>query len=193
MKRAFVLLLGVIVLVLAACASGESTAEFSATPDPCASDSLQATIKPVNDLQREFDDASQLASNVPREQLPPLITEMQRIRRASEDQEFPSCLAALKTHQLAHMRTVIDTLLAFVGGADSATLNDGIAQAGRSTINTHLKWHACWASHLFQIRTHRHPLQPLHPKRTAFNQSGNWKTNTSMISFARSLNFSILS
>jgi len=107
----------------------ESTAQPTSTPDACAKENLEATIKDVNDLMREFDDASKLASNLAKDQLPPSISDMQRIRRAAEDQKAPKCLSALKQHQLAHMNSVINTLLAFVGGADSNTLNNGLAQA----------------------------------------------------------------
>lgn len=41
----------------------------------------------------------------------------------------PACLMTLKKYQVAHMNSVIDTMLAFVGGADSNTLNSGLAQA----------------------------------------------------------------
>ena len=59
----------------------------------------------------------------------PSITDMQRIRREAEDQAFPACLETLKRHQLAHMNSVIDTLIAFVSGADADTLNQGMAAA----------------------------------------------------------------
>jgi hypothetical protein len=90
---------------------------------------MNLTIKPVNDLQREFNDASELAANLPREQLQPSIADMQRIRREAEDQPIPACLEPLKRYQLAHMNSVIDTLIAFVGGADTETLNQGMAAA----------------------------------------------------------------
>jgi hypothetical protein len=106
-----------------------STALPTSTPDPCAPENLEATIKAVNDLMREFDDSSQLASNLSREQVPDSISEMQRIRRAAEDQQVPTCLVTLKKYQIAHMNSVINTMLAFVGGADSNTLNSGLAQA----------------------------------------------------------------
>ena len=133
MKRNLILFFAILGLILSACANRESTAETIATQtaDPCSSANMSASIKPVNDLQREFDDASLLASNVSREQLQALISEMQRIRRAAQDQAVPSCLATLKSHQLAHMKTVIDTMIAFVGGADTSTLNNGVAQAGQ--------------------------------------------------------------
>jgi hypothetical protein len=82
---------------------------------------------------REFDDASLLASNTPIEQLNPSIADLQRIRRDAEDQPVPSCLTSLKQYQLAHMNTVINTMLYMLGyqGNDSEkeVLNQGIALA----------------------------------------------------------------
>jgi hypothetical protein len=74
---------------------------------------------------REFDDASMLAANEPREQLSDAIANLQRIRRESEDQPIPACLATLKTYQIAHMNTVINTLIAFMGGSDQDIVNQG--------------------------------------------------------------------
>ena len=54
---------------------------------------------------------------------------MQRIRRASEDLQIPGCLTTLKSHQLNHMNVMIQTLLAFVGGANQETLTSGLANA----------------------------------------------------------------
>jgi len=123
--------LAFLVLVLTACGTSAPATEAAVTwtPDPCLSQTLTQSVKPVNDLQREFNDASELAANLPREQLQPSINDMQRIRRAAEDQPIPDCLAILKAHQLAHMNAVIDTLIAFVGGADTQRLNQGMAVA----------------------------------------------------------------
>jgi len=74
---------------------------------------------------REFDDASLLASNTPQAQLSSVISDMQEIRRNAEDQIVPACLVNLKQIQLAHMNTVINTLIGFLGGADQASLNQG--------------------------------------------------------------------
>ena len=74
---------------------------------------------------REFDDASLLATNTPLNQLPPIISDLQRIRREAEDLEIPICVATLKQLELAHMNTVINTLVGFLGGADQTTLNQG--------------------------------------------------------------------
>lgn len=78
---------------------------------------------------REFDDASILASNMPREQLSSSIADLQRIRREAEDELIPNCLLTLKMHQIEHMNSVIDTLVAFMGGTDQQTLEQGIATA----------------------------------------------------------------
>lgn len=125
-------LLTALVLFLTACGNADTppqTTGATQTPDPCIAANMNLTIKPVNDLQREFNDASALAANLPREQLQPSIADMQRIRREAEDQLIPACLEALKRYQLAHMNSVIDTLIAFVGGADVEILNQGMAQA----------------------------------------------------------------
>ncbi|HEX2698218.1 MAG TPA: hypothetical protein VHM28_10960 [Anaerolineales bacterium] len=133
MKKHFLLaLILLLVPMQTACGSLESPTPIP-TPtinsDPCAAENLVASVKKINDLQREFDDASQLAANLPREQLTDAIGNMQRIRRSAEDLPVPACLTTLKAHQLADMNIVINTLIAFVGGADQKSLNDGIARA----------------------------------------------------------------
>jgi len=119
-------------LMISACANQSNPPQhvfLTATQDPCTSDNLPATVQGINGLMREFDDASQLAANLPVQQLPDVISNMQRIRRAAEDLQVPACLSTLKTHQLDHMNIMIQTLLAFVGGANQETLTNGLAQA----------------------------------------------------------------
>jgi hypothetical protein len=132
MKKIISSLLPAFVLLLTSCGNQQMSTQSpieTATPDPCSSENLPDTIQVVNELTREFDDASQLASNLPAPQLPDIISNMQRIRRAAEDLEAPACLTTLKTHQLNHMNGMIQTLLSFVGGADQATLNNGMTAA----------------------------------------------------------------
>ena len=94
---------------------------------------MQAEAEKVHKFMREFDDASLLASNTPVEQLNPSIADLQRIRRNAEDQPVPSCLTTIKQYQLAHMNTVINTMLymlSFQGtDAEAEVLNQGIALA----------------------------------------------------------------
>ena len=102
-------------------------------PDPCAPEKIPTQVEKVHKLMREFDDASLLASNTPIDQLNPSIAELQRIRRDSEDQPIPSCMATLKQYQLAHMNTVINTMLYMLSyqgtDAEAGVLSQGIAQA----------------------------------------------------------------
>jgi hypothetical protein len=102
----------------------------TSTPNPCLPENLSAAVKEVDDLQAQFDHLSSLSANVPREQVPDKITEMRSILQTATDQDTPPCLQVLKDHQLKHMNLVIDTLVAFVDGADTQTLNDKIKRAG---------------------------------------------------------------
>jgi hypothetical protein len=78
---------------------------------------------------REFDDASVLASKQPRDEVDTSVADLQRIRREAEDEQIPACLTDLKEYQVDHMNSVINTLLAFIGGADNQTLEQGITMA----------------------------------------------------------------
>ncbi len=133
MKKLIPSLLLPMVLVISACSNQQFQVQqpptYTTFYDPCESNNLPASVQGINDLMREFDDASQLASNLPAEQLPEVISNMQRIRRAAEDIQAPACLETLKSHELNHMNVMINTLLAFVGGADQGTLTNGLDQA----------------------------------------------------------------
>ena len=131
MKKLVSYLLPLFLLITSACANLQTSAQNfpTATPDPCASENLPVTVQEINDLMREFDDASQLASNLPAQQLPEAISNMQRIRRTAEDLQIPDCLTSLKSYQLNHMNVMLQTLLAFVGGANQETLTNGLAAA----------------------------------------------------------------
>jgi len=137
MKNSHLLLpILILALLLTACGNQKtltpastSTPNPSQTPDPCAKENLPGQVKKVNDIMREFDDSSLLAANATKDQLQPAIADLQRIRREAEDLSVPSCLSALSQLQLAHMNTVITTMIAFMGGADQASLNKGIGLA----------------------------------------------------------------
>ena len=123
----------------AACANTPQASQVASstnTPDLCAPRSIPGEVDKAHKLMREFDDASLLGTNTPRDQLPPVISDMQRIRRAAEDQIVPACLATLKQLQLAHMDTVINTLVSFLGGADQSVLNQG-AELARQQHNAY--------------------------------------------------------
>ena len=94
------------------------TITVTMTPDPCASENIKAEVDKVHRHMRQFDDAANLASNVPQGQLSDSIAALQKIRREADDELVPACLNNLKTFQINHMNLVIDSLLAFMGGSD---------------------------------------------------------------------------
>lgn len=110
-------------------ATSPAVAVVTNTPDPCAPENIEAEVQLVHKYMREYDDASSLAASRPREQLADAIAELQTIRRNAEDQRTPACLVDLKTYQISHMNSVINTLIAFMGGSDQQAVDQGIAQA----------------------------------------------------------------
>jgi hypothetical protein len=149
MKKDLLLIIFILILtiILAGCGSAISNTQtpeaalatetaslpptITVTSDPCSPGQIEAEVQKVHKHMREFDDASKLASNIPREQLSGSIADLQRIRREAEDETIPACLTTLKTYQVQHMNSVIDTLLAFMGGADKQSLEQAISIAGQ--------------------------------------------------------------
>jgi hypothetical protein len=139
MKKQLYLFLITCALIVTACGNQENiqatpteifVPEITATPDLCIEPALSVEIGKVNNLMREFDDYSTLASNTPQTQLVIVIPELQRILRNAEDQVVPACLLNLKRLQLQHMEVVVQTLLSFMGETINVDLvNQGIAQA----------------------------------------------------------------
>ncbi|MBN1303769.1 MAG: hypothetical protein JXA13_04980 [Anaerolineales bacterium] len=106
----------------------------SPTPDPCSSENIQGAVDELHAYMREFDDASALAAtvfsgNMSTEQLREEIVNLQRIRRGAEDHEIPACLSNMKIHMIAHMNSVINTLIAILSNSDQAAIDEGIAIA----------------------------------------------------------------
>lgn len=99
------------------------------TPDPCAAENLADSVGIVTELQSRFDDLSGKAANVERAQLSIKISELQELLQEALDQDTPPCLETLRDHQVKHMNFVIDTLTAFMQGADEKTVNEGIKNA----------------------------------------------------------------
>lgn len=106
-----------------------ASAEPTPTIDPCLPQSKRALAEKMHRHMREFDDASALAASLDKDSLPPQISELQRIRRAAEDEQVPACLSELKSLQINHMNAVINTLIAFLNSAGPETLQSGIQEA----------------------------------------------------------------
>jgi len=105
------------------------TPDITMTPDLCAPGNIEAEINKVHSHMREFDDSAILASYTSRDRLSDSIADLQRIRREAEDELIPPCLTILKAYQIQHMNSVINTLIAFMGGGDQLTLDQGITIA----------------------------------------------------------------
>ena len=135
MNKFFLYLFALSLLITSACGRQPIAAQSNilvtgtVDEDPCAPQNLPTTVQALNDLMREFDSASQAVSNTPAQQLPSIISNLQRIRRNVEDTQIPVCLGALKTHQLNHMNLMIQTLIAFVAGAGQEELDAGLENA----------------------------------------------------------------
>jgi hypothetical protein len=104
-------------------------ASASTTVDLCVSPQIEAEAQKVHKHMREFDDASTLASSVSQAQLNISIADLQRIRREAEDEVVPPCLADLKSYQINHMNSVINTLLAFLRSKDPLSIDCADIQA----------------------------------------------------------------
>ncbi len=108
---------------------------ITSTPDPCSQANLPVQVQKLDELTRQFDDASAIVSNmlssISVDQLGSDIATLQSIRRAAEDQNVPSCLTNLKDLQLGHMNTVIDTLLLILGHGDTNVINQGVTQSNQ--------------------------------------------------------------
>jgi hypothetical protein len=134
MKRILILLTLVFSLFLAACGKDKTpavteTPAITSTPDLCSPANLPGEVTKANNLMREFDDYSALASNTPQSQLIQIIPNMQRILRDAEDLPIPACMQTLKNLEMGHMNLVIQTLMAFMNNTDVKVINAGIAQA----------------------------------------------------------------
>ncbi len=103
------------------------TAPFQA--DPCNPAKVGETVKPLNDLVRQFDDYAALASNVRQSALLQVIPPMQAVRRAAEDQAAPACLEELKQSALLYMDATLQTLVSFQASASANAIATGIIQA----------------------------------------------------------------
>ena len=108
--------------------SPTSVASFTSTPDPCAPENIETEVQKLHKYMREFDDGSSLAASVPADQLTPVISNLQRIRRDTEDQTTPPCLITLKTYEISHMNVVISTLINLIGYSNGTVSKDAIDQ-----------------------------------------------------------------
>jgi hypothetical protein len=132
-NKGFLVSVLVFSLVLSACSSSSTATplpQATATVDPCLPQYARTIAQKMHSHMREFGDASTLASALTVDKLPSAIAEMQRIRRAAQDEPAPSaCLGKLKELEVTHMNVVISIFLAMLNGEKSENLQTGIENA----------------------------------------------------------------
>jgi hypothetical protein len=95
----------------------------------CTPGRLEASVRPLDRLMRQFEDQATLVSNVQRDQLAWPVSELQKTRREIEDLEVPVCLASLKELSLGYTKQVIVTSLDFMQNAAQTDVAQGIASS----------------------------------------------------------------
>lgn len=115
-------------LFLSNCVANSSGARIVDTPEMnlCAPGFVAEVVKPLTALMQAFDDTTDIAYYMPRPQVSAQITELQSYRRQVTMIEVPSCLLQLKAAQIKYMDSVINTLLAFLGGAKGEVTISGL-------------------------------------------------------------------
>ncbi len=121
MKR-FILVMALAATVLSGCGPAATpTPGPTPTPDPCGPSEVTRYLTSIRDVSRRFDDAVALANNTPRMSLPPIVSDLQSIRRAAEDLVVPECAREAKDSLVSYMSAMIDAFMAFLGQQSDAT------------------------------------------------------------------------
>jgi hypothetical protein len=119
-------------LSLAACASAPQTAIApptntaaptsppTATIDPCGADSVKAAVAKLHEAERKFVDDAATAGNTARIGLAPVLMDMQKIRRETEDLAVPVCVVDVKEKLMESMDFNIDGYAKFAAQDDTA-------------------------------------------------------------------------
>jgi hypothetical protein len=111
MKR--IAIVAVALFILSACAA-PATPAMTPTPDPCSQSEITKYIDTINGVARRFDDAYTLANSTPRMSLPPVISDLQAIRRDTEDLKVPVCADKAKQALVAYMNATIESIRLFM-------------------------------------------------------------------------------
>jgi hypothetical protein len=101
-----------------------------AAVEPCDAGAQSPSYFLLSSQLREFDDASLLAINMPREQVVDQVVALQSIRRETEQMPVPDCAGKLKARMVGYMNQVVDLLVAFVGGVSPDLVFRGLEDSG---------------------------------------------------------------
>ncbi len=99
------------------------------TPDPCSAGEIERYLDAIRDVSRRFDDAVALANTTPRGSLPPVIADLQEIRRDAEDLDVPGCADKAKNALVRYMDGIVDAFLLFLGNRPDSDVNEAFTEA----------------------------------------------------------------
>lgn len=87
--------------------------------DPCSITKRFDSLDQLNDQFKEFSDETIVASTTPRISLPSVVSQLQAIRRATDNLEVPACMGRVKAALLVYMDTKTDVYLTFMNPDNS--------------------------------------------------------------------------
>ena len=104
------------------------------TSQPCTVQSEQF-IQDFDAIMSEWTDAEMVAQSTPRVSLPPVVSELQEIRRRADNELTPpDCAADLKPKILEFMDATIDLYLAFMANESDGAVSEKM-QAADAALN----------------------------------------------------------
>jgi hypothetical protein len=95
----------------------------SATPDMCAANNIRKEVKKVYDLMQKFDDTVFVASLTPQQQLPPIVLQLQDVRRQTDNLDIAVCVGTLRLAAVNYQNAAIIYLAHFMGGSPKDQIN----------------------------------------------------------------------
>jgi len=119
----------VILFIISGCQSPVESESIATVVDPCAPEQLRSTAKPLDTIQRAFDDAVQVAANVQLDEIQEHIAILQSYRRQVADLDVPVCMEALKNKEVDYMNSMINAFIAFQEGAPTEVINAALDHA----------------------------------------------------------------
>jgi len=112
-----------LVFIIVSCSSAPASPTSTPTPDICGPDAMMEYYDTIRDVGRRFDDAETLANNTSRMNLPPVIGDLQAIRRDAEDLIVPDCAKDAQDLLVKYMNSTIDGYLAFMSDEADSTVS----------------------------------------------------------------------
>lgn len=115
------LLLFALAIVLTACNGISLNVSATATPDPCGIENIDAYIEEAEQISNRYDDIRDLAVSAPWTDLPPIVSDMQKIQQDAEDLETPDCpeIRAAQDALVDSLDADISVFLKFMEDADA--------------------------------------------------------------------------